>query len=132
MMNVYFCLVGVANATRQRPAKSVNQVDGRRSNRNATFQRHNRSWLDVGRCQACKSYGARFVTVGSQQEPHARIIIATHHDGCLMRVDVSKSVGVPCEMVRLGCCCHARRVTVVSRTINKTHAINRKRKTPQR
>jgi hypothetical protein len=30
MMNVYFFVVGFANATRQQPAKSVNQVDGQR------------------------------------------------------------------------------------------------------
>lgn len=103
----FILLVGFANAMRRLPIISANEVDDWRSNRNATFQRHNRSWLDVGRCQACKSYGARSVIVDRNENSRQESITRARYDACLTRVDVSRGVGVPCEMVRLGCRCHA-------------------------
>ena len=82
MMNVYFCLVGVANATRQRPAKSVNQVDGRRSNRNATFQRHDRTWFDEWSIPRLWNSPRTVRDRGSQREPHAKI----NHKDALRRM----------------------------------------------
>ena len=111
-MNVYF-----DSGFRQRNASAA---EVRRSNRNATFQRHNRSWLDVGRCQACKSYGARFVTVDRNENLTQQSITRARYDDSLMRVDVSKSVDVPCEMYGWLFWSRAVHVTVVSRTLNWT------------
>ena len=54
------------------------------------------------------------------------------YDVCLTRVDVSKSVGVPCEMYGwdVGVTRHAR--DVVSCTLNKTHEFLAKEKPPTR
>ena len=85
-MNVYF-----DSGFRQRNASAA---EVRRSNRNATFQRHDRSWLDVGRCQACGIHRARFVTVDRNENPTQQSITGARYDACLTRVDVSESVGV--------------------------------------
>lgn len=61
----WWTFIFVFSGFRQRNASAA---EVRRSNRNATFQRHDRTWLDVGRCQACGIHRARSVTVDSQQE----------------------------------------------------------------
>jgi len=78
----FILIVGFANATRQRPAKSVNQVDGQRSNRMPLFSDRVEHGSTNGRYHACRIHRARFVTVDSQQEPHARI----NHRGSLRRM----------------------------------------------
>lgn len=65
-----------------------------------------------GRYHACRINGARSVTVDRNKELHARI----NHKDALRRMSnaygewvptSTYSVGVPREMVRLGCRCHA-------------------------
>lgn len=65
-----------------------------------------------GRYHACRINGARSVTVDRNKELHARI----NHKDALRRMSnaygewvptSTYSVGVPCEMVRLCCLCHA-------------------------
>lgn len=82
-----------------------------------------------GRYHACRIHRARFVTVDRNENLTQQSITGAYYDECLMRVDVSESVSVQLRDVWLGCWCHALRVTVVSRTLNRTCAINRKRKT---
>lgn len=59
-----------------------------------------------------------FATRNSTQES----ITGARYDACLTRVDVSKSVGVQLRDVWLVIYVTRPRVTVVSHTLNKTHA----------
>lgn len=51
-----------------------------------------------GRYHACRINSARFVTVDRNKELTQESITGARYDACLTRVDVSKSVDVPCEM----------------------------------
>lgn len=98
-MNVYF-VVGVANAMHRLPRfGGVTEMP--------LFSDKVEHGSTNGRYHARGINRARLVAVDRNENLTQQSITRARYDDRLTRVDVSKSVDVPCEMVRLGCWCHA-------------------------